>query len=433
MFRLSASKQLTPDMIEKYIEKNRSNEARKQKLINYYKGKQAICNRTMEDASKPNNKVASPYGHYITDIMTGYFMGEPITYNSDNEDMLENIKAIFNYNDEASENSELAQCASICGEAYEMLYLDEDKNIRFKNLGALGCIPIYDNTVEEELLYFIRYYEDEDIVTGAITRYIEVYSRNDIVLYEQNVGEMRLMDIKPHQFGLVPIIVYKNNEECIGDFELVISLIDAYDKTQSDSVNDLEYFEDAYLVLSGMMGTEAEDIRAMKENRVMLLDNDANAEWLTKSINDTYLENLKSRIEEDIHKFSSCPNMTDSEFSANASGVAIKYKVMGLENTTSKKERAFKKGIQRRLELICNMLYILGYNYSYMDIEINFKRNLPSNLTESADVIGKVGHLLSAETQINLLPLDIDAKKEIEQKRKEDTMGYDEGFGDMSE
>jgi len=83
----------------------------------------------------------------------------------------------------------------------------------------------------------------------------------------------------------------------IGDFETVISLIDAYDKMESDSINEMEYFSDAYLALYGLEGTEADDIGRMKENRVLVLPEDAKAEWLIKQINDTYLENEKTRLD----------------------------------------------------------------------------------------------------------------------------------------
>jgi SPP1 family phage portal protein len=76
--------------------------------------------------------------------------------------------------------------------------------------------------------------------------------------------------------------MYLNNSELIGDFETVISLIDSYDKMESDSLNEMEYFSDAYLALYGMEGTEASDIAAMKENRVLLMPEDAKAEWLVK-------------------------------------------------------------------------------------------------------------------------------------------------------
>lgn len=167
-----------------------------------------------------------------------------------------------------------------------------------------------------------------------------------------------------------------------------------------------------------MSGTQPEDIAAMKEQRVLLLAADSKAEWLIKQQSDAIVENIKNRLEEGIHKYSACPSMTDSDFAANASGVAMKYKLMGLENKTSRKEREFKKGIQRRLEIICNVLAITGSAYDYMAIEITFSRNIPSNITEMADVINKVGHLLSTRTQINMLPIDVDADSEM--KRIED-------------
>ncbi len=101
----------------------------------------------------------------------------------------------------------------------------------------------------------------------------------------------------------------------MGDFEAVISEIDAYDKLESDSLNEMEYFSDCYLALYGMTGTESDDIASMKQNRVLLLDTDARAEWLTKNINDNYLENEKNRLDKNIHKFSYCPPMTDEDFS----------------------------------------------------------------------------------------------------------------------
>ena len=410
-------------MIQKYISDNRKREQRLQKLYEYYKGKTAICGRILADASKPNNKIVNPYASYITDTFTGYFLGEPITYTSKNEQLLARIDELYNYNDEAAENAELAKDASIFGVAYELLYTDENADIRFKKIDAIKAIPIYDNTLEEDLLYFIRYYDNTDIMTNKTTTFVEVYSREWIRYY---VDEYALEFVRevPHAFKGVPIIIYQNNEELLGDFENVISLIDAYDKITSDSVNDMEYFADCYLALYGMSGTEAEDITAMKEQRVLLMETDARAEWLTKQINDTYVENLKNRIDTQIHKFSRCPALTDADFAANASGVAMKYKLMGLETATSKKERAFKKALQRRLELICNIYSVMGTDFDYREIQMNFTRNIPSNLVEMADVISKIGHLLSEETQISLLPIEINAVDELQKKQAENSIEY---------
>ena len=407
-------------MIQRYIQQNESNVRRLQKLRDYYLNKTSILNRTMSDASKPNNKIVNPYAAYITDTFTGYFLGEPVSYSClDNSEFFQRIQNLYDYNDEAVENAELGKDASIYGVAYELMYLDENADIRFRKIDAINAIPIYDNTLEEDLLYFIRYYDDTDIVSGAATTYIEVYSREWIRYYVDKNG-MKLTEERPHSFKAVPINIYENNSEEIGDFEGVISLIDAYDKITSDSINDIEYFADCYLALYGMEGTEAEDIAAMKELRVLLMSSDAKAEWLTKEVNDTYVENLKNRLDAQIHKFSRCPALTDENFAANASGVAMKYKLMGLETATSKKERAFKKALQRRLELICNIYSVMGQDYDYRELQITFTRNIPANLVEMADVVSKIGNLLSEETQISMLPIDTNAEQEKQRKQQEE-------------
>ena len=415
-------------MIVRYIQLDREQKARQEKLYDYYLGQHKILNRTMADASKPNNRIVNPYAHYITDIMTGYFMGEPVKYTSAEDEQLEVLDAIYNYNDEAAENSKLAEYASIYGVAYEIMYLDEDAAIRFKRIDTEGCIPIFASDIEGDLLYFIRYYDEYDIMTGNTITNVEVYSRYDISYFTYSIGGLTPIGVQEHHWGLVPINIFYNNEEELGDFETVISEIDAYDKLESDNLNEVEYFNDAYLALYGVEGTDADDIAKMKENRVLVLPEDAKAEWLIKSINDTYLENLKTRLDKNIHKFSYCPAMTDEDFSQNASGVAMKYKLMGLENATSKKESAFKVGLQRRIEAICNMLAVQGTNYDYRAIGIIFTRNIPNNVVEMADVLNKIGYLYSEETQMDILPIEVDYEKEQERKAQERLAGYSIDF-----
>jgi SPP1 family phage portal protein len=266
----------------------------------------------MKDSTKPNNKIANPYARYITDTLVGYFVGKPITYNSADTKIMEELSMIFEYNDEADENSELAKSASMYGVAYERLYVDEDGMIRFKKLDSRQCFPIFDRSIDSNLLYFIRYFEDYDIVTETTYYVIELLTRNSVITYRANetLSTITAVDEVPHYFKMVPIAIYENNEEEIGDYEEVISLIDAYDKMESDTLNDFEYFVDAYLALYGFTA-DPEDVQAMKENRVLLMDEGTSAEWLTKDTSDTHIENQKIRLDKDIHKYSFCPDMSD--------------------------------------------------------------------------------------------------------------------------
>lgn len=410
-------KEINNDLIKKILDMHNQNAARYQKLKNYYLGQHDILNRTMVDISKPNNKLVNNYPSYIVDVMQGYFVGEPIRYSSTNEEYMRKIQDIFDYNDEQDENSELAKMAGIFGHCYELLYIDEDNNIRFNQLSPEECILVYNTTIDPEPKIAIRFYDVSD-GTNTVTN-LEVYTEDMVYYYVRKNGDLTLIEKREHYFGGVPIIEFPNNNERIGDFEKVITLIDAYDKVQSDTLNDLEYFADAYLKIKNMSGTTQEDIKAMKNNRVILVEGDGDADWLIKNMNDTVIENFKKRLQQDIHRFSKVPNLTDEEFAGNLSGVALKYKLWGMEQAAAAKERKFKRALQRRIELITNILNIKGGNYDWRDIQIIFTRNIPQNVVEIAQMINSLRGLLSNETLISQLPFVEDPKYEIEKINEE--------------
>ena len=391
---------------------------RLQKLENYYNANNEIKNRVMKDVSKPNNKIANAYASYITDTLVGYFIGEPITYTSNDDVLLQDLNMMFEYNDEADENAELAKNASIYGVAYEMLYLsEEDKMIRFKALNPKEVIPIFDKTIEQNLLAVIRYYDDYDYVENKTFTIVEVID-------SVKVRRLRLdntftqLDEYQHYFSMVPVAIFKNNEDETGDFEQVISLIDAYDKMESDSLNDFEYFVDAYLALYGY-NADSDDVAKMKENRVLLMDEGTSAEWLVKQTSDAYVENMKNRLDKDIHKFAKCPNMSDQEFASNASGVAIKFKLLGTENLVSIKERKFKRGLQQRLELMSMINSVLREGFDWRAIDIIFTRNIPSNDTDIANMVNTLKDIVSEETLLAQIPFVDDVQTELEKLKAE--------------
>jgi len=395
--RLNPNQPLTAQVLRKILEMNLSEEARREKLANYYLGKHQIANRVMADYTKPNNKLAHSYGNYITDTITGYFMGQPVSYtpkdNTDDE-ALEILREIFTYNDEQSENVELAKESSKIGVAYELHYVDMDGNPRFKVVDAVRAIPVYDNTLEEELLYFIRYYNDD--IMNPTEKTVEVYSAYDISYYTFNGQELNFISSNEHAYGMVPVAVFYNNTEELGDYELVISLIDAYDKLGSDA--------------------DRTTIASMKEQRVLILPEGADAQWLIKQVNDTYFQNTTRNIDADIHKFAKVPNLMDEAFGSNLSGIAIKYKLMGLENKVAIKESWFRKGLQRRIELIGQILNLFGADFDYLGVEIVFKRNIPANEAEAVEMVNKLVGIISEETAISQLPFIEDAKAELERK-----------------
>lgn len=425
MYRTN-KEELSIEDIQKFIKKHKAESIRYIKLQKYYEGKHDILDHTSRDG-QPNNKIVNPYPKYITDMLVGYFVGQPISYTSKGEDgLLEDLQAIFDYSDEQEENLELAKICSIKGKAYELLYRDEDARIRFNEFGPDQMFVIYDMTISPSIKFAIRYYdvgEGNDKIT-----YAEVYDKEVCTLYKGKDSDLSLEQITPHTFKDVPVVEYVNNKEEQGDFEQVITLIDAYNKAQSNTLNDMDQFTDAYLILVNMAGTDSERIDELKRDRVMLLDDDGDAKWLIKEINDAWVENYKDRVRRDIHKFSYTPDMQDESFGNNLSGVSIRYKILAMEQIRSNKERKFKKGLQRRIELICNSLSLEKDIDLFTNINIKFANTLPQNIYELSQTIKNLSPYLSSETLLNQLPFVENAKEELEKKKAEDeeiTSSYD--------
>lgn len=420
MFRIDSAEQLTPEVIRRVIYRFRGEELpRLQKLKNYYLNKTAILCRQKKDSTRPDNRVVHPFAQYITDTLVGYFVGEPVIYSS-NED-IEALKLVFDYNDEQDENMTLAKDCSIYGKAYEYCYVDSDGSVRFMSLDPREIIPIYSTSLADELKAVIRFYKQREITSDNEVLVIEVYDDKKITRYKTNVeiGTLTTIDEREHAFGDVPFIEYRNNDDCYGDFEGVISLIDAYDALVSDDMNDFQEFVDAYLALYGY-NADRDDIQQMKENKVLLMDLDSKAEWVVKQSDGSAVETKKSRLERDIHKFSKTPNSSDTNFSSNVSGVAMKYKLLGTENLGSIKERKFKKGLVRRLELLSHIMQLLGRaSFDWLGVDITFTRNLPINEDDVSTMVKNLNGIVSKKTLVGQLPFVEDAEAEIEQLQKE--------------
>ena len=392
-----------------------------QNYWNYYIGNQKIMKKQASDIGKPCNRVMTNYCYNIVQNYKGYLTGIDIAYSSDQE--LDMVFDVLNYNDCHTVDSQLLQDALIYGVAYEIAYIDEWGKHRFKTLNPMTCFPIYDNTLNQDLKYAVRLYMDDLIEKDSYI--VEVYSDKWVRTYKSTMGfkSFNLIKEEPHYFGMVPITVFQLNENRKSIFDQIITLQDAYNELLSAEVDDFQSFADAYLVLKGMMGTDPEDLADMKRNRALLLDSDADASYLTKNISDTQIQNMLSNINDAIHKIANSPDFNDEKLLAQ-SGIAMRYKLVGFENASSAIEAEMRKALQRRIELICAIANLKGSESVWRDIKITFTRNLPTNLTETAQVVNSLRGLVSDQTLLSLLPFITDTQAEMDRLAEEKQANY---------
>lgn len=395
-------------------------EGKYRQLQEYYLGNHSILHSHKEHSASPNNRIVCNVAKYITDTATGYFLGQPVVYGCPNDQYLAQLQDIMDYNDEQDHNAELAKGCSIKGSCCEMLYLDEDAAIRIALLEPDDCLVIYP-TGSEEPMGAIRRIVTEDKDGNRITRY-EWWREDDVWYFSApDGGSLQLSGTEDHYWHGVPVVEYRNNDERMGDYESVIPMIDAYNRVQSNTANMYQYNDDAIMVLSHMGAATSNDIVQIKEEGAISLANGGKIDWLLKDINDAGLEHYKDRLTRDIHALCGVPRLSDEQFAGNLSGVAISYKLWGLEQVTAIKERKFKRSLQRRAELITNILHITSNPaYDYRDISIQFRRNQPQNLPELAEVVTKLAADLSRETRLKLLPVVNNVQDEIDKLKAEE-------------
>ena len=374
------------------------------------------------DVGKPCNRIVTNYCYNIVQNYLGYLTGIDVAYSSCDD--FDAVQDVLNYNDVRTEDSEYLRNALIFGRAFEINYVDEDAIQRFKVLDSRECIPIYSNDLNNDLLYVIRYYVADTVNNDQDEYYIEVYGNKFIRKYKSSnaFATLSLLEEQPNYYNQVPVTVFSLNADEESVFDKVMTLQDAYNKLLSSEVDDFESFCDAYLVLKGCMA-DADDLVAMKQNRVLMMDADAEASYLTKSVSDTQIENMLKNINDTIHKIANSPDFNDEKLMAQ-SGIAMRYKLVGFENVSSNIVANMTKALQKRIELICSILHLTGSDNTWRDVHIVFTRNLPENITETAQVINQLRGIVSDKTLISLLPFikDVDAEVEQLQEQKEANM-----------
>lgn len=417
MFYLDSTQELTVELLQKIINKYSLNILPKlQRWQNYYEGKHDILNKSYADDSKECNHIVTNFCKVIADTYSGYICGKAVSYVS-NDDITD-VQEAINYNDSASADMNFITNALIYGVAYELQWLDKDAKTRYSQINPLNAFAIYDNTLDSELLYFVRWY-DADNFDETDTKHLEVYSASSKKTYKMNGlgGSLELISEEPHYFKDIPVSVFYLNENEESIFNSIISLNDAYNELQSAEIDDFQAWVDSYLKLSGVDADE-EDIASMKANRVLILPENATADWLTKNANDTQIVNLLDNIKENIFKVTACPDMADETFLAQ-SGTALAYKLVGFENVASGIVARFRKAIQRRIELICNILNLKATDAVWRDISINFVRNLPVNITETIQLVNALKGIVSDATLLAQIPFIDDVQAEIEAVKKQ--------------
>lgn len=225
-------------------------------LHRYARGMQPILTRHKKVRPEINNRVVENHSSEISQFTAAYFMGEPVVYvrrGEGGESKAEDITQLNDYmyfEDKATRDMEMATWMAECGVGYRMVLPDRDAYddvdyapFELDTPDPRGTFVVYSSGFGHKRMMGVRMVWRQDnngtfrwLYCGYTrTHYFEVWDGTEIVKWER------------HSLRDIPIFEYRLNMNMMGSFEAAIPLLDAINKVQSDRVNGLEQYVQAFL------------------------------------------------------------------------------------------------------------------------------------------------------------------------------------------
>lgn len=429
--------ELTNELLEKCISELRKQQRQYQVYDNYYKGQHDILSNYSFNENRANQKVVVNFFRKFINDEISYSLGNRVNYISmiNDTDIINQIDLNFSYWEKVH-NQNLALQTAIFGEAYELDYINKDNEFKSTVLTPLNCYTLENGNAEKDVTLALHIYKQNKF---SDTEMLDVYHSNKINTYKLDKNKPTLITSKAHIFNSVPIRINIYNNERQSMLDDIKSLIDSYNTIISDLTNEVSDFRQAMLKVTGAKLEEDEAVK-MKKSGIIQVPDKAEIDYLIKELNDTFVQNLLDTTEEKLYKLSSHVD-TNERLSSNLSGVALRSRMISLENKVSLLQALMESTIKNRLKNYFKYLKISeGINADYRTIKLKFTMNIPHDINLIADSISKLKDIMSQRTMLTLLPNienpDHEIKQFYKEKRnhrdfeREDTLNLDDAFKD---
>lgn len=408
---------------------------RRQELGTYYDGKNKIVKQGAVKG-RPNYSINVNMAKYIVDVATGYAFGVPINYTSKEN----NVKTILDKINYVNKNCNAPEVdfqqggdMSTFGVSYQLIMAPQGKGkiedrIIYKHLNPLQTFYVVDNTILQSPLcaiYFYNYKENKQNKTK-----VYVYDNVKLRIFDGFDTNIQLESEEVHNMGYLPIIQSLNNDDAFSDIQCVTDLLDSLSLAISNSTDNLQSIANAILAVSGGV-LEEDQIKLINELKVANLPVGAAMEWIIKNINPEAEKMQIDNLLKFLFQISQVPDLTDDAFGGNQSGVAMQYKLWGLDQLWVTKTTKYKKAVVQRLKILLHLFQYRFKNDVKMldDIEITFSKNLPKDNSVEYQMVQALHGVVSDKTLLQNISIVEDVEKELEAledqaKKNADIYGY---------
>ena len=417
------------------------------------------------------NETKVTFEKYITDLASGFLGGKAPTYTINDtvnetkinlikklldkmvgrigyrEEMQILIDYITNYNDDSTEHYELVKDLLMLRGAYEIVRENKDNELVYAKLSPLQTVAVWDYSLPVNLVGLVRTWKENRIDGKAVTK-VEIIDIKGTRVFEgtDNAYKENTEEFISNNWSDVPAFAVEI-EEAI--YEPVVELIQAYEQLIQNTRNMFQYNDEAKLAISGY--EPVNDITTVNENgdvipnparqledkmvlesKTIYFNDGGSAEWIEKNINDTAIQNTLKTYIDLIMMNAGVPNTFDLGFTNADNASAIDRKFFNLICATTNIMQQLKKAYLRRWELIFGRINLKkNTDFDFRDITIELPFNLPANENELIDMWMKLRGIISDETIVTRLPLNLEYESEKQKLDDETTENFNKNLERM--
>ncbi len=416
-------------------------------LLNYYKGEQSIFNRVKEVRPDVDNKVVINYANTFTRDIIGYTFGKPMQYvarRSDSENgessIKDEVRLLNDYaemNNKSTSDQEKATNASIYGISHRAIFprksdSEDEAPYYYLDLDSECTFVAYSSQLSRDPVFACTYTKSYGLNEDNYCLYT-VYTTDEVYMFKvpfasgisdstyvgANITKDNMIEgfPKSNPLGMIPIVECENNQFRMGHWETAITLMDAINKTASDSVNDVEQFVNAILVAINAEFTK-EEMDNVKNHKFAQIKSfqglNADLKYIQAQLDGGSVEQLRQYLEDCLRAVVGIPDRKTRGGGGGDTGDAVKLRDgwADMEVVARTTETFNKKSEKKELKIILKILKDLKKisKTSMINVDIKYPRNKTDNLnskvTAMATMLGT--ELMAPEDVLDIVDITSD-------------------------
>ena len=367
-------------------------------LWDYYRGKQPVLYRVKQIRPEICNRIVENRANEIVSFKVGYLCGEPIQYIGRNgseqaSEGISQLNEMMFMENKATQDKEVIEWQMICGTAYRMILPNreptpDDAPFSLYTLDPRDTFIVYSNRIGHAPVLGVSYYTD---VNGICT--YSVYSDR----HYWKIRGGKVLESKPHALGMIPIFEYPANHARLGAFEIVLPLLDAINNVESNRLDGMEQFVQAFIkfVNCDISASDFDQLREKGAIKVKSVDGSpADVQIVSNELNQDQTQTLVDSMYEGVLTICGMPNRNGkSSTSDTGRAVMLRDGWSSAEARAKDSEQMFRRSEQDALKLvlkICREMPSVPDSVKSLrlkDIALQFTRRNYENIQSKSQVL----------------------------------------------